>query len=171
MMATFVAATMLYGPYLWCRLRRETFESYGLRWDLSARALKETVLWTALTLTPLTFIALAWPGLSLPHSPSPQTAMTQITAGFVAAVVEETFFRGWVQSLLSRRLGAFPAIVIASGLFAFSHRIVRPEPIFLATFFPGLVMGLLRHRHGSVAPAALYHGLGNIWAVWFFPLP
>ena len=137
MMATFVAATMLYGPYLWCRLRRETFESYGLRWDLSARALKETVLWTALTLTPLTFIALAWPGLSLPHSPSPQTAMTQITAGFVAAVVEETFFRGWVQSLLSRRLGAFPAIVIATGLLAFIQLIVTPEPNLMSTFFNG----------------------------------
>lgn len=32
-------------------------------------------------------------------------------------------------------------------------------------------MGWLRLKHGDVAPAVLYHLLGNIWAIWFFPHP
>lgn len=169
-MALLIAAVMLYGPYLWCRAFGVDLETYGLRWKLSSRALKETGLSLVVTLLPLTAIALRWPGLALPRSPSLRVAAAQIVAGFVAAVIEETFFRGWVQTLLSRHLRPSLAIVVTSCLFALSHRIVRPEPIFLATFFPGLIMGLLRHRHGSVAPSVLYHGLGNVWAVWFFPL-
>lgn len=171
MIAFFVAALMLYGPYVWCHLRKEPFSAYGLDWSLSTKALGETLLVTAATLTPLTVIALRWPGLSLPHNPSLKVALLQITAGAVSAIVEEVFFRGWLQTLLARKLPFSAALLLTTALFAVSHRIAHPEPIFLATFFPGLVMGLLRHRHGTVTSAALYHGLGNLWAVWFFPLP
>ncbi len=171
MVAMIIAATMLYGPYLWCRVCREPLENFGLHWTLSRKALAETLIIATLTLIPLTAVALHWPGVTLPHILTLKESLLRLTAGVVASIVEETFFRGWLQTLLSRHLRSVTAIIATSALFALSHRIAHPEPIFLATFFPGLVMGLLRQRHGSVAPAALYHSLGNLWAVWFFPLP
>lgn len=171
MIALAVAAFMLYFPYIWCRLRREPRSTYGLGWELSRTALRNVLLALALTLVPLTVIALHWPGQSLPRGTGPIEALPLALSGTVAAVVEETFYRGWLQTLAARRLGAPISIITVSALFAASHLIMHPYPLFLATFFPGLVMGYLRHRHGSVLPAILYHALGNLWSIWFFPLP
>ena len=46
-----------------------------------------------------------------------------------------------------------------------------PAWLRLATFFPGLVMGVLRHRNGFVLFAIVYHALCNVWVVWWAPLP
>ncbi len=95
--------------------------------------------------------------------------MAYASSGLVAAVSEEVFFRGWVQTLLARVIHPVLAIVGASALFALSHLVFRSDSFYLLTFFPGLVMGWLRLRHGDIAPAILYHLLGNLWAIWFFP--
>ena len=166
-----VAMLFLYGPYLWCRWRREDPDRYGLRWTLSPEALRDGLLALTVTLVPLTFIALHWPGQVLPRHPGWEEIWRWGLSGTTAAVIEETFYRGWLQSLLRRRLGPWTAIPLVSLLFACSHLVLFPYPIFLATFFPGLVMGWLRERHGSVAPGTMYHGLANIWAIWFFPTP
>lgn len=85
------------------------------------------------------------------------------------AVAEETFFRGWLQTVLSSRFAAPWAILITAVLFGLAHLASPYAPFALLAFFPGLVMGLLRHRHGSVLPAILYHWFGNIWSIWFYP--
>jgi hypothetical protein len=51
-----------------------------------------------------------------------------------------------------------------------SHRDTR-IPISLTVFFPGLVMGTLREKYGNVLPGMIFHFIGNIWAIWFFPAP
>lgn len=171
MVALAIAAFMLYFPYIWCCLRREPLTSYGLRWNMTRNSFRDVTIALALTLVPLTVIAMQWPGQTLPRPTSVMDALPLALSGTVAAIVEETFYRGWLQTLIVPYVRPTLAIGIVSAVFATSHLIVHPHPIFLATFFPGLVMGFLRYRNGSVLPGILYHALGNVWAIWFFPTP
>lgn len=164
-----LAGIMLYGPYAWCFMLKKPTEEYGLSWTLDRKGLKESLLAIALTLTPLTALAMKWPGNDLPRSLPSNTVLTLMAAGAVAAVVEEVFFRGWIQTLLSQRTNRYISIVTTALLFAMAHLFLKLHWLRFATFFPGLVMGVLRDRHRSVAPSAIYHFAGNIWSIWFFP--
>ncbi|MCF4152092.1 SYNERG-CTERM system CAAX-type protease [Dethiosulfovibrio sp. F2B] len=164
-----LAGIMLYGPYAWCFMRKEPTEEYGLSWTLDIRGLKDSLLAIAVTLTPLTPFAMMWPDNDLPRSLPLTTVLVLLTAGAVAAVVEEVFFRGWIQTLLSKRTNRNISIVATALLFALAHLFLKLHWLRFATFFPGLVMGILRERHRSVAPSAIYHFAGNIWSIWFFP--
>jgi membrane protease YdiL (CAAX protease family) len=97
------------------------------------------------------------------------TAVALAVSGTVAAVVEETFFRGWIFTIVRRRLGPGTTIIIISLLFALSHLFLKVHWLRIATFFPGLVMGYLRERTENIVPGMIYHGIGNIWSIWFFP--
>ena len=144
-----IGVFLLYWPYLWCWYRREDPELYGLRWSADRRAVAETLVVTAAVLAVLELAA----------------------SGLAAAVIEETFFRGWLQPVFARRLGPYAAIVAVNLIFAPVHLFAAPYWISLCTFFPGLVMGWLKYRHDSLLPPALFHFLGNVWAIWFFPSP
>lgn len=171
-MSQFVAvAVMLYGPFLWCRARNENYEDYGLILRCSRRACAEVALLCAITLIPLTVIVILWPGLTLPRHVALPVFFAQLAAGTTAAITEEIFFRGWLQTLLVPLLNRMLRVVTVAAVFALSHMLFRPNPFFLTTFFPGLLMGILRERHGNVFPGMLYHGVGNLWSIWFFPLP
>lgn len=168
-----VASFMLYFPYIWCRRRNETEESYGLKWFLTRRAKIDVIIALAVTLIPLTVIVMYMPrswggGLK---TPSFWEAFNTLGGGIAAAFIEETFFRGWLQTLTVRKFGAFTGIIIATALFAAVHLIAVRKAVRLLTFFPGLIMALLRHRNGSVMPGIIYHAVCNVWAVWFSPLP
>lgn len=170
----FIAASfMLYFPYTWCRRRNETEEAYGLKWFLTRRAKIDVIIALAVTLIPLTVIVMYMPrswggGLK---TPSFWEALNVLGGGIAAAFIEETFFRGWLQTLTVRKFGAFTGIIIATALFAAVHLIAVRKAVRLLTFFPGLIMALLRHRNGSVMPGIIYHAVCNVWAVWFSPLP
>ena len=169
----FVAAFMLYFPYTWCRRRNETEESYGLKWFLTRRAKIDVAIALVVTLIPLTVIVMlmpySWGGGF--KTPSFWNALNILGGGIAAAFIEETFFRGWLQTLAVRKLGTYAGIIITTAIFASVHLIANSSPIRLATFFPGLVMAVLRHRNGSVMPSIIYHAVCNVWAVWFSPLP
>ena len=169
-----VAFFMLYFPYWWQRSKGESEEDWGLKWFMGRGAWRDTVLALLFTLVPLTFVSLHWPvewGGPGPFSPSLWRTINLLGGGLAAAFIEETFFRGWLQTFLVRRWGAWIGVLAATSLFALSHLVVMPGWLRLATFFPGLVMGFLRLRHGSVMPAILYHAACNVWAVWWAPLP
>ena len=169
-MKILLALAMLYGPYIWCRFLGQSTTSWGLEWKLSRRSALETVFAAAATLIPLTIVRFLFFRYPLKVDFSALEFAGMAAGGLAAAVIEETFFRGFIQTILSRRLGAVISITATSAIFAVSHLPLQPDPLILSTFFPGLVMGLLRERHGSVFPAILYHGAGNLWAIWFFPL-
>ncbi len=98
---------------------------------------------------------------------------------------EEIVYRGYVQGR-ARRLGVFPAVVLASlchaaykcALFALPASPVQTDFLFLATwtFLGGLVFGALRELAGSIAPALAAHACFDIvvygdlaqapWWVW-----
>lgn len=166
----FVGVALLYWPYVWCRYTKEGIGVYGLAWDYDRRAILWTLGLTACVIALLTPVALLWPwGVKLPRHRDLPTVLRLLASGLAAAVIEETFFRGWLQTLFRRRLGAAAAIVLTSAVFALCHLFAQPHLIALTPFFPGLVMGYLREKYGNVFPSMLFHFLGNVWAIWFFP--
>ena len=168
------ASFMLYFPYEWCRRRGESERDFGLKWFLTRESKRDVIIALAVTLIPLTVITFYWPyewgGRGLKH-PGLWTALDQLGGGIAAAFIEETFYRGWLQTLLVRKAGVIVGILIATLLFALSHLVVLSGWLRVATFFPGLVMAVLRHRGGSVLPSIIYHALCNVWAVWLAPVP
>ena len=167
------ASFMLYFPYTWCRRRNESEESYGLKWFLTRQAKIDVAIALAVTLIPLTVIVMlmpySWGGGF--KTPSFWNALNILGGGIAAAFIEETFFRGWLQTLTVRKFGTVTGIIIATAIFASVHLIAVRKVIRLLTFFPGLIMALLRHRNNSVMPGIIYHAVCNVWAVWFSPLP
>ena len=169
-----VASFMLYFPYEWCRFRHEDERDYGLKWFMTRESKRDVIIALLVTLIPLTFVSLHWPyewgGRGFKH-PSLWQAIDNLGGGIAAAFIEETFFRGWLQTILIRKTGIYFGIFLATLLFALSHLIVLTGWLRVATFFPGLVMAVLRHRGGSVMPSIIYHAVCNVWAVWFAPVP
>ena len=135
------------------------------------RAILQTLVITAFTLLLLTAVALVWPWDDLPHRRPFDIVLKLMITGFAAAVAEEIFFRGWMQPALRRRYSAAVSIVAVNLVFAPLHLIAAPYLISLLTFFPGLIMGWLRERYGNILPSIIFHFLGNVWAIWFFPSP
>lgn len=165
-----VAAAMLYFPYIWCRMRSESAAAYGLEWSINKTSLTYTLAISMLVLFLLTPVAFAL-NAELPHKRTALDAFNLIASGLAAAVIEETFYRGWLQTLLKRKLSIYVAITIVNILFASSHLILFPNNLWLlTTFFPGLIMSFLREKFDNILPSTIFHFLGNLWAIWFFPL-
>ena len=135
------------------------------------RAIAQTLIITAFTLSMLTAVALVWPWDDLPHRRPFDLVLKLIISGLAAAVAEEIFFRGWMQPMLRKRYSAAVSIVAVNLVFAPLHLIAAPYFISLLTFFPGLIMGWLRERYGNILPSIIFHFLGNVWSIWFFPSP
>ena len=135
------------------------------------RAIAQTLIITAFTLSMLTAVALVWPWDDLPHRRPFDLVLKLLISGLAAAVAEEIFFRGWMQPMLRKRYSAAVSIVAVNLVFAPLHLIAAPYFISLLTFFPGLIMGWLRERYGNILPSIIFHFLGNVWAIWFFPSP
>jgi membrane protease YdiL (CAAX protease family) len=74
---------------------------------------------------------------------------------FVGPICEEMAFRGFLQPLLTRSLGAWPAIVLADVPFALLHGPAWQSIGIIA--IAGLVLGYVRYRTGSTAASALVH--------------
>lgn len=79
-------------------------------------------------------------------------------------VFEELLFRGFLQPLLERALGAWPAILLAATGFALLHG--QEYQWFwqqlLVVGLAGAVFGYARYKTGSTAAAALLHGGYNL---------
>jgi membrane protease YdiL (CAAX protease family) len=156
-------------PFLWCRARGESPESYGLKFDISRAGFRECAAVTFLILIPLTLVSVNWPGEDLPRRVAWMRALKLAADGTGAALAEEIFFRGWLQPLLRKKVRAAAAVILTSAVFASAHVFVAQLSFMIAVFFMGCVMGSLRERHGDIATSTLFHAAGNIWAIWFVP--
>jgi len=76
-----------------------------------------------------------------------------------ASIVEESIFRGYLQKKLENLIPAFPAILLASVLFALMHSTYQwiPQLLILALF-----MGFLTWKFNSIIPALGIHALNNL---------
>jgi len=169
MVPTIIAGFMLYFPYFWCYMKKEDLERYGLKWRLTRDDLVLVAILTVITLIPLTIISISWPGQSLPRHVQGNKIFPLLVTGLVAAIVEETFFRGWLQTMFRKQVGPLSAIAVTALCFGLAHTFMGFHFLRFATFFPGLIMGYLKERSGNVFPSMCYHFFGNVWSIWFFP--
>lgn len=87
-----------------------------------------------------------------------------LMSAVVAGVVEETSFRGYVQTPIERRHGPVIAILVTGSLFGLMH-FTHPEvtlvllPYYMAV---AAVYGALAHLTDSTLPSMVLHGGGNV---------
>ena len=90
---------------------------------------------------------------------------------FFIAVPEELFFRGWLQNLLERRLGRYPALMLTAVLFGLSHWNKRAtnfnwQYVLLAAI-AGVFYGRAWRQERSVGASALTHAtVDTVWSIW-----
>jgi membrane protease YdiL (CAAX protease family) len=87
------------------------------------------------------------------------------------AVAEEVFFRGYLQSnilhITSRttqpygRRQEYLSIILSAACFATAHVTISGQINSVLTFVPGLILGWLFVRTGSLIVPILFHGLAN----------
>jgi membrane protease YdiL (CAAX protease family) len=88
-----------------------------------------------------------------------------ISAGLVAPVSEEMFFRGLLQTLLRNLLNnSWFAIVIAAAAFATVHMWWTWPQIF----FLGLCLGYAYERSGNLWMSITMHAVFNLTSMWLF---
>jgi len=90
---------------------------------------------------------------------------------FLIAVPEELFFRGWLQNLLERRVGRWPALVTTAVLFGLSHFNKRTAHfnwryVVLAAI-AGVFYGRAWRRDRRLAASVVTHAtVDSVWSLW-----
>jgi membrane protease YdiL (CAAX protease family) len=98
-------------------------------------------------------------------------ALSWISIFAFVAVLEETFFRGWVQNLLERRMGRGWSLIATAALFGLSHfnkgaTHFNWRYVLLATF-AGIFYGRAwRDGRRLVASAITHASVDTIWSIW-----
>jgi uncharacterized protein len=106
----------------------------------------------------------SWPWL-------PAVAGAYILTFFFIAVPEELFFRGWLQNLLERRVGRYPALLLTAVLFGLSHWNKRAlhfnwRYVLLAAV-AGVFYGRAWRQERRVGAAVITHAtVDTIWSFW-----
>jgi uncharacterized protein len=94
---------------------------------------------------------------------------------FLIAVPEELFFRGWLQNLLTRRLGRIPALLITAALFGLSHFNKRAAHFNWRYVLLAAIAGIFYGRawlndsrpHRRVAASSITHAcVDTVWSIW-----
>jgi membrane protease YdiL (CAAX protease family) len=105
-----------------------------------------------------------WPGLA-------PIAGAWIFTFFFIAVPEELFFRGWLQNLLERRMGRYPALLLTAVLFGLSHFNKRTAffnwRYVLLAAVAGIFYGRAWRQQRRVGASAITHAsVDMIWSLW-----
>jgi membrane protease YdiL (CAAX protease family) len=148
----------------------------GVGFDLRLRVadvgigLRELALYTPIALAlglSLGFLHLhaLWPGAA-------RICEAWIFTFFFIAVPEELFFRGWMQNLLERRMGRYPALFLTAVLFGLSHFNKRAAYFnwryVLLAAVAGIFYGRAWRTHRRVGASAITHAsVDAIWSLWF----
>lgn len=118
------------------------------------------------------------PAATVVADTDPFVLVSTIAIGFlVNAVVEELFYRKWLQSPWARLLGGvWPAIIVSSLAWASWHVAIQGSGDVVADLanvvanqgVTGLFLGLLWARHRSMWPLLIVHGVMNANPLSFF---
>jgi hypothetical protein len=159
------------GIYGFIALRQLRGTGFDLRLRLqdAAIGLRELAWYTPLALAlglSLGFLHLhaRWPGWA------PIAAAWFFTFFFIA-VPEEIFFRGWLQNLLERRMGRYPALLLTAILFGLSHFNKRAVHFnwryVLLAAVAGVFYGRAWWQQRRVGASAITHAsVDAIWSLW-----
>jgi hypothetical protein len=87
------------------------------------------------------------------------------------AIPEELFFRGWIQNLLERRLGRWPALLLTSIIFGLSHFNKRAVHFnwryVLLAVIAGFFYGRAWRADRRVGASAITHAcVDTVWSQW-----
>ncbi len=92
-----------------------------------------------------------------------------ISIVILAPLIEETLFRGFLQTYIRQHLGRSQAILITSVCFSLFHYSAAQGPgnisIILSLFILALFLGFLYEKQGSLAAPILLHSLFNTVSV------
>ncbi len=83
----------------------------------------------------------------------------------LAALVEESIFRGFLQGILEEGIDVTKAVIYTSLIWAFIH--LNPYQS-VQTFLFGFMLGYLTWRTGSILPAILCHAISNSIALIYY---
>ncbi|RME76053.1 MAG: CPBP family intramembrane metalloprotease [Planctomycetota bacterium] len=161
------------------RERRGGLERFGLHCRHALRDAGWVLLYAAVVFPPFVLAWFAYFGTAGWRPPAPTVALSAFGWHTLwAALPEELFFRGYVQTRLhdrwppAPRRGLWPplldrAVLAAAALFAITHLAYEPAPWSvaglgrLATFFPGVLFGALRAQTGGLLAPVLFHAACN----------
>jgi membrane protease YdiL (CAAX protease family) len=96
---------------------------------------------------------------------TPQQRAFFVLMGVVAAIPEETIFRGILQPTLQKKLGRRSGIALTAVIFAVYHvHFAFALPRIISHFCWGLILGALRERTGTLWAPAIAHAL--MWIIF-----
>ncbi len=85
-----------------------------------------------------------------------------VVAIFIAPVLEELFFRGFLQQALIQKMGTGKGLASASLLFALAHFELQ---VIIPIFILSLLLGWLFIRANSLWPGIIFHAINNALAL------
>jgi len=91
---------------------------------------------------------------------------------FFIALPEEIYFRGWIQNLLSRRIGRDASLLITAAIFGLSHFNRRAAGHFnwryvLLAAIAGIFYGRAWQQENRIGASAITHAcVDSIWVLW-----
>ncbi|HEV2447330.1 MAG TPA: type II CAAX endopeptidase family protein [Candidatus Sulfopaludibacter sp.] len=170
-----VAAQIVFYVLLFFSLRMMFLAQYGrpfwrsLGWKPSHLPVLTIVM---LGIATAVGVALASTLLRTPEAPNPMTDMMRDSKSLIvmavfgvtmAPVCEELAFRGFLQPLLVRGLGAAPGIVLAGAAFGLLHfrEYGNSWRHAVVIALAGSAFGCMRHLTGSTRASALMHAAYN----------
>jgi len=150
-----------------CRYARLSFREAG--WSgLAVRDVAYGVLGFALFAIVVTCVfaaesgfkdAIAYIADTIAHYTPQQRAFFALM-GLIAAIPEETIFRGIMQPTLQKKVGRWSGILLTAIIFAVYHvQFQFALPRLISHFCHGLILGLLRERTGTLWAPAIAHAL------------
>jgi len=91
--------------------------------------------------------------------------LISIFAILTAPIVEEIFFRGFIQPVFVKRFGACAGILITATIFAFSHvQYANYSTALWSVLTIGIVLGVTKEKTGSIMPGIVAHFINNLLA-------
>lgn len=147
-------------------------EAFGISFKDTPRFFMQGVMTSLLLVISTTIISFVFSQFTGVHRENPYVNMSKeklkvisLMAVFVAPVVEEIFFRGFMQPALIKTLGVSGGILITALIFGFSHaQYLGYSTALVAVTTIGLVLGIIRYKTGSVMPGIFAHLLNNLFA-------
>lgn len=147
-------------------------EAFGIYFHKTPHFFRQGIFAAAAIILSTTAISLMFSQFAGATKQSPYVYMPEdkikaiiFLAVFIAPIVEEIFFRGFMQPALVKTIGAFPGIVMTAIIFGLSHTQYFDYGVALVSVTTiGLILGITKYYTNSVVPGMFAHLFNNLLA-------